>query len=112
MVSAVLPNGQQASVNDVVVLQPGRRQAGAFVAHDLDFPAKLQTTTTVWDTVKDTVKGISPRATSYFTGHTAMILRGKWLAAKIDPSTATAVTRARTAQSQIEVHSRRRRYLA
>jgi hypothetical protein len=105
LVSAVLPNGQQASVNDVVVLQPGDDKQVHLSLTDLDFPATLQTTATVWDSVKDTVKGISPRATSYFTGHTAMILRGKWLAAKIDPSAAPVVTRARTAQSRIEVGS-------
>ena len=103
-VTAVLPNGQQASVDDVVVLGPGDDKQVHLSLTDLDFPATLQSTATVGDWIK----GLSPTLTSYVTGHTAVILRGNWLLAKIDPGKASPPTRETTARTCIEVKSTER----
>jgi hypothetical protein len=113
-----LPNGQQASVDDVVVLQPGDDKQVQLSLTGLDFPATLQNITTFGDSVKEMVRPL----TKYFSAHSVAILRGNWLAGKIEPG-ATPPTREMTTRTSIEVkfpeqtwveliYSKRRSYLA
>src|SRR4051794_35527314 len=88
-VTASLPNGQQATVDDIVDLQPGDDKQVRLSVSDLDFPATLENTTTLRGSFKEFVRPI----TRYFTAQNVAILRGNWLAAVIDPKTVASVSR-------------------
>ncbi|WP_291869129.1 hypothetical protein [Bradyrhizobium sp.] len=97
-VTAMLPNGQQASVDDIVDLKAGEDREVRVSVTDLDFPVPLQNVTTLGDSVREFARPV----TQYFTSHNVAILKGNWLAARIAPNPAPLL-REPTARSSLEI---------
>lgn len=98
LVSAILPNGQQAPADDIVDLKAGEDREIIVSVTDLDFPTTLQNITTIGDSVRAFARPM----TKYFTSHNVAILKGNWLAAKMTPSSPPLV-REPTARSSLEI---------
>ncbi len=98
-VTAVLPNGQQATVDNIVDLEPGDDKEVQLSLADLDFPASLHNTTTLGDSIKAFARPL----TQYFSAYNVAIMRGNWLSAKFEPGTNQTVGREPTTRSSIEV---------
>jgi len=96
-VTAMLPNGQQASVNDVVVNVGDDRQVQLSVA-DLDLPSTLPGSSTVEETDSDFVSPLALPSSD----QRISILRGNWLANKIETN-APPPTREPTARARIGI---------
>jgi hypothetical protein len=78
-VTATLPNGDQSTVDDVVVVSPGESRQLNIACPDAAFPPSLETT----NTISDSLWEISRPVTQYFFRQSFAILRGNWLADKI-----------------------------
>jgi hypothetical protein len=98
-VTASLPNGQQVTVDDIVDLQPGDDKQVQLSAMDLDFPAALQNTNTLADSVKEFVRPL----TQYFSSRNVAVIRGNWLNANIEHGNAPPLRREPTTRSSIEI---------
>jgi hypothetical protein len=99
-VTALLPDGQQAAVDDIVDLQPGDDKHVEVSIADLAFPATLENKTTFGGSVKEFVRPI----TQYFVAQNFAIIRGNWLAARIVPDAAAQpIKREPTTRSSIEI---------
>ncbi len=98
-VTALLPNGQQASVEDIVELQPGDDKQVMVSVTDLDFPATLQNTTTLGDLVKQFVRPL----TKYFSTQNVAVIRGNWPSSKMEPGSAPPIAREATTRASIEI---------
>lgn len=101
IVTALLPNGEQATVEDIVVLQPGEDKQVALSIMSLDFPVTLQNTTTFGDSVKEFARPV----TQFFASQNVAIVRGNWLKARIEPRSAPPAAREPTTRASIEVKS-------
>jgi hypothetical protein len=84
-VTALLPNGDQSTVDGVIV-EAGENKQLNIPLSDVVFPATLQTT----DTLSDSLWEISRPVTQYFFRQSFAILRGNWLAEKF-PGTVSQV---------------------
>lgn len=78
-VTATLPNGDQSTVDDVVVVSPGENRQLNIACPDAAFPPKLETT----NTISDSLWEISRPVTQYFFRQSFALVRGNWLADKI-----------------------------
>jgi hypothetical protein len=99
-VTALLPNGQQVTVDDIVELQPGEDKQVELSVTNLDFPATLQNTTTFGDSVKQFVRPVS----QLFASQSVAIIRGSWLKTKIQPDSAPPVAREPTTRASIKIN--------
>ncbi|HEV7409516.1 MAG TPA: hypothetical protein VGO01_13610 [Bradyrhizobium sp.] len=98
LVTAILPNGQQAAADDIVELGAGEDREVKVSVSDLDFPSSLQNITTLGDSVRAFARPM----TQYFTSHNVAILKGNWLAARMTPN-APPLVREPTARSSLEI---------
>jgi hypothetical protein len=98
-VTAMLPDGQQATLDDIVDLQPGDDKQVKVSVTDLEFPATLLNRTTLGDSVKELVRPVA----QYFSSQNVSIARGNWLAARIDSTAPEPVKREPTARSSVEI---------
>jgi hypothetical protein len=98
-VTALLPNGDQSTVDGVVV-EAGENKQLDIVLSDIAFPPTLQTT----DTLSDSLWKISRPVTQYFFRQSFAILRGNWLADEI-PGTGShvPVKREPTTRSNLDI---------
>ncbi|KRR20851.1 hypothetical protein CQ14_26515 [Bradyrhizobium lablabi] len=98
-VTATLPNGDQSTVDDVVV-NPGESRQLNIACPDAAFPAKLETS----NTLSDSLWEISRPVTQYFFRQSFAILRGNWLADRI-PGTGSQVPLKRepTTRSSLDI---------
>src|SRR6266545_516295 len=71
-VTALLPNGDQSTVDDVVVVSPGESRQLNIAISGVAFPPTLETT----DTLSDSLWEISRPVTQYFFRQSFAILRG------------------------------------
>jgi hypothetical protein len=97
-VSALLPNGQQATADDIVVLQPGDDKQVQLSVSDLNFPNTLRSTKTFGDTVRTLVQPL----TQYFSTYNVAIVRGNWLRRKLLQAN-VVVSREPTVRSGVEI---------
>jgi len=98
-VTALLPNGDQSTVDGVIV-EAGENKQLNIPLSDVVFPATLQTT----DTLSDSLWEISRPVTQYFFRQSFAILRGNWLAEKF-PGTVSQVPLKRepTTRSNLDI---------
>ena len=98
-VTALLPNGDQSTVDGVIV-EAGENKQLNIPLSDVVFPATLQTT----DTLSDSLWEISRPVTQYFFRQSFAILRGNWLAGKF-PGTVSQVPLKRepTTRSNLDI---------
>jgi hypothetical protein len=98
-VTALLPNGDQSTVDGVIV-EAGENKQLNIPLSDVVFPATLQTT----DTLSDSLWEISRPVTQYFFRQSFAILRGNWLAGKF-PGTVSEVPLKRepTTRSNLDI---------
>jgi len=98
-VTALLPNGDQSTVDGVIV-EAGENKQLNIPLSDVVFPATLQTT----DTLSDSLWEISRPVTQYFFRQSFAILRGNWLAEKF-PGTGSQVPLKRepTTRSNLDI---------
>ena len=101
LVTAVLPNGQQATAEEVVELRAGEDRQLDLSVSNLEFPAILQIPTASFgDTVKDFIRPV----TQYFSSNNVEVIHGNWLGNRITPAGAAAhLVREPTTRSSLEV---------
>jgi hypothetical protein len=78
-VTALLPNGAQSTVDDVVVLNAGDSRQLEISMSDLSFPPTLETTSTL----KESFWEITRPVAQYFFKQSVAVIRGNWLAGRI-----------------------------
>jgi hypothetical protein len=88
-VTATLPNGEQSTVDALVVLGAGETRQLEISVSDLSFPPKLETT----NTLSDSLWEISRPVTQYFFRQSFAVIRGNWLAGKFPDAGLRAPTR-------------------
>jgi hypothetical protein len=98
-VTALLPDGDQFTVDGVVVVKPGENQLDIAVS-DIAFPSNLQAT----DTLTDKLWEITRPVAQIFYRQSFAILRGNWLAKKF-PGTVSQVPLKRepTTRSNLDI---------
>ena len=99
-VTALLPDGDQFTVDGLVVVNPGENKQVNIPLSDVTFPRTLETT----DTLADLFWKISHPVTQYFFRQSFAILRGNWLAEKF-PGTVSQVPLKRepTTRSNLDI---------
>ena len=80
-VGATLPNGQQASPDDLVEVAAGESKEVVLSWANLDLPAPLEKDPSLSGTLADFVRPM----TQIFTGKSAARVHGNWLAARLEP---------------------------
>ena len=99
-VTATLPNGDQSTVDDVVVVRPGESRQLNIACPDAAFPPKLEAT----NTISDSLWEISRPVTQYFFKQSFALLRGNWLADKIPGTVSQApLKREPTTRSNLDI---------
>jgi hypothetical protein len=99
-VTALLPNGGQATVDEVVVLEAGDTKELEIPISDLSFPPTLESTSTFQDSLWE----ISRPVTQYFFRQLFAVLKGNWLAGKISGAESqTPLKREPTTRSNLDI---------
>ena len=99
-VTALLPNGEQTTLDDIVELQAGDDRQLEISLADHVFPPTLEKT----NTLKESLWEFSQPVTKYFFRQTFAVVRGNWLAGKISPSPdQTALKRETTTRSNLDI---------
>jgi hypothetical protein len=99
-VTALLPNGDQSTVNNAVVLTAGESKQLEISVADLTFPPTLEST----NTLSDSLWEISRPVTQYFFRQSFAIIRGNWLAGKISGTESQALLkREPTTRSNMDI---------
>ncbi len=80
-VGATLPDGQQASPDDLVEVAAGESKEVVLSWANLDLPAPLEKDPSLSGTLADFVRPM----TQIFTGKSAARVHGNWLAARLEP---------------------------
>ena len=99
-VTALLPDGDQFTVDGVVVVNPGENKQLNIAVSDITFPSTLQTT----DTLADKLWEITRPVAQIFYRQSFAIVRGNWLAEKF-PDTVSQVPLKRepTTRSNLDI---------
>lgn len=98
LVTALLPSGEVATVEDIVELAAGEDRTVKLSVPTLDVPVNLSNKTTF----ADSVKAFARPVTDLFSSHTFAIVTGNWLAGRGN-ARHPAITREPTTRSSIEV---------
>jgi hypothetical protein len=99
-VTAVLPNGDQSTVDEVVVVNAGDSKQLEIPVSDLSFPPPLESIKTFTDSLWE----LSRPVTQYFFRQSFAIVRGNWLAGKISGSpTQPPLKREPTTRSNMQI---------
>jgi hypothetical protein len=99
-VTALLPSGDQSTVDDVVVVNPGESKQLNIAIPGVAFPPSLETT----DTLSDSLWEISRPVTQYFFRQSFALVRGNWLADKISGTgSQVPVRREPTTRSNLDI---------
>ncbi|WP_065755623.1 carboxypeptidase-like regulatory domain-containing protein [Bradyrhizobium paxllaeri] len=99
-VTATLPNGDQSTVDEVVVVSPGESKQLNIACPDAAFPPRLETT----NTISDSLWEISRPVTQYFFRQSFAVVRGNWLADKIaGTSSQVPLKREPTTRSNLDI---------
>lgn len=99
-VTALLPSGEQATVDEIVEVKPGDNKQLNIPLSDVAFPATLETT----NTLSDSFWKYSRPVTQVFFRQSFAILRGNWLADKIPGTISKApLKREPTTRSNLDV---------
>ncbi|GAA0750365.1 hypothetical protein LRH25_20255 [Ideonella azotifigens] len=100
LVSATLPDGQVASFDDIVRLEPGGHRELTISAEGLSLPPSLKYSRTFGEEVSDFVRPV----TDLFASRTTTVMVGNWIPLAMDPPAAAQVDWKPTASTHLEVH--------
>lgn len=99
-VTALLPNGDQSTVDGAVVLNAGDSKQLEIPVSDLSFPPILETT----NTLSDSLWKISRPVTQYFFRQSFAVIRGNWLPSMIpEIGSPTPLKREPTTRSNLDI---------
>lgn len=100
LVSATLPDGQVASFDDIVSLEPGASRELTISAAGLSVPTSLKYSRTFGEEVSDFLRPV----TDLFSSRTTTVMQGNWMPLAMAPPVAAQVQWKPTASTHLEVH--------
>lgn len=99
LVTALLPNGEVATIDDIVELRPGDDRHVKLLVPYHEVPANLTNTTTFGDSVMAFARPL----TDLFSSHTFAIVNGNWLPAWTESGERPPISRQPTTRSSANV---------
>lgn len=99
LVTALLPNGDVATVDEIVDLKPGEDLHVKLSVPSFEVPANLVDTTTFGDKIKAFARPL----TDIFSSYTFAVVKGNWLPGMTEPGAHPAIIREETTRSSIQI---------